>query len=114
MPFKDKKALPNLTNQAMDRNLKKLCKLAGIDEEIRVTTYNGNVRSPVDEPLWSMRNSGDAYIPQKATRAHVASFLGVAAMRTFGKVHKQFLGYDLGYKKQKPQQNNVCCGFQWR
>ena len=37
-PFKDNKALPNYTNQAMNRDIKELCKLAGINEEIRVTT----------------------------------------------------------------------------
>ena len=44
-PFKDNKALPNYTNQAMNRDIKELCKLAGIDEEIRITTYKGNVRT---------------------------------------------------------------------
>ena len=32
-PFKDNKALPNYTNQAMNRDIKELCRLAGIDEE---------------------------------------------------------------------------------
>ena len=36
VPFKDNKALPNLTNQAMNRDVKELCKLSGIDEEIRL------------------------------------------------------------------------------
>lgn len=44
VPFKDNKALPSLTNQAMNRDLKVLCKLAGICEEIRVTTYKGSER----------------------------------------------------------------------
>ena len=39
IPLKDNYALPVYTNQAMNRNIKELCKLAGIDEEIRVTTY---------------------------------------------------------------------------
>jgi len=53
-PFKDNKALPNLTNQAMNRDLKKLCQLAGIDEEIRVTTYKGNVRSDEVHPKYEL------------------------------------------------------------
>ena len=44
IPFPDNKALPNLTNQAMNRDIKKLCELAGINEEIRITTYKGNIR----------------------------------------------------------------------
>ena len=38
---------PYYTNQAMNRDLKKLCKLAGINEEIRITSYKGNER--IDE-----------------------------------------------------------------
>lgn len=53
-PFKDDKALPNLTNQAMNRDLKKLCRLAGIDEEIRVTTYKGNVRTDEVHPKYEL------------------------------------------------------------
>ena len=45
--FKENRALPSLTNQAMNRDLKELCKLAGINEEIRVTTYKGSTR--IDE-----------------------------------------------------------------
>lgn len=54
VPFKDDKALPNLTNQAMNRDLKKLCRLAGIDEEIRVTTYKGNVRTDTIYPKYQL------------------------------------------------------------
>lgn len=54
VPFKDNKALPNLTNQAMNRDVKKLCKLAGIDEEIRVTTYKGNVRTDTIYPKYQL------------------------------------------------------------
>ena len=53
-PFKDNKALPNYTNQAMNRDIKELCKLAGIDEEIRVTTYKGNVRTDKIQPKWEL------------------------------------------------------------
>ena len=47
VPLKDNHALPYYTNQAMNRDIKELCKLAGIDEQIRVTTYKGNER--IDE-----------------------------------------------------------------
>ncbi len=53
-PFKDNKALPNYTNQAMNRDVKELCKLAGIDEEIRITTYKGNVRTDEIHPKWEL------------------------------------------------------------
>ena len=53
-PFKDNKALPNYTNQAMNRDIKELCKLAGINEEIRVTTYKGNVRTDKIQPKWEL------------------------------------------------------------
>ena len=48
------KALPNYTNQAMNRDIKELCKLAGINEEIRVTTYKGNVRTDKIQPKWEL------------------------------------------------------------
>ena len=44
VPFKDNKALPSFTNQAMNRSLKELCQLAEINDPIRITTYKGNVR----------------------------------------------------------------------
>ena len=53
VPFKDNKALPNLTNQAMNRDVKELCKLAGIDEEIRITTYKGSTRTDEVFPKWA-------------------------------------------------------------
>ena len=46
--------LPNYTNQAMIRDIKELCKLAGINEEIRVTTYKGNVRTDKIQPKWEL------------------------------------------------------------
>ena len=36
--------MPNYTNQTMNRDLKELCKLAEINEPIRITSYKGNVR----------------------------------------------------------------------
>jgi integrase len=53
VPFKDNKALPNLTNQAMNRDVKELCKLAGINEEIRITTYKGSTRTDEVFPKWA-------------------------------------------------------------
>ena len=53
-PFKDNKALPNYTNQAMNRDIKELCKLAGINEEIRATIYKGNVRTDKIQPKWEL------------------------------------------------------------
>ena len=53
-PFKDNKALPNYTNQAMNRDIKELCKIAGINEEIRITTYKGNVRTDKIRPKWEL------------------------------------------------------------
>lgn len=50
----DNKALPNMTNQAMNRDLKLLCRLAGIDEEIRVTTYKGSERQDEIHPKWEL------------------------------------------------------------
>lgn len=45
--FPGNKVLPVIKNQPMNRDLKELCKLAGIDDEIRITTYKGNQR--IDE-----------------------------------------------------------------
>ena len=45
--FPGNKVLPVIKNQPMNRDLKELCKLAGIEEEIRITTYKGNQR--IDE-----------------------------------------------------------------
>ena len=54
VPFKDNKALPSFTNQAMNRSLKELCQLAEINEPIRITTYKGNVRTDTVHPKWEM------------------------------------------------------------
>ena len=53
-PFKDNKALPNFTNHAMNRDLKELCRLAGVDDEIRITTYKGNRRIDEIHPKWEL------------------------------------------------------------
>ena len=54
VPFPDDKALPSYTNQAMNRSLKELCQMAGIDEPIRITTYRGNVRKDEIHPKWGL------------------------------------------------------------
>ena len=48
------KALPNYTNQAMNCDIKELCKLAGINDEIRITTYKGNVHTDKIQPKWEL------------------------------------------------------------
>lgn len=42
--FEDDRAFPHLSNQQMNKYLKKLCELAGIDEPICETYYKGNER----------------------------------------------------------------------
>lgn len=53
IPFAEGKALPTLTNQAMNRELKDLCRLAGINEEIRITTFKGSTRIDEVVPKWA-------------------------------------------------------------
>lgn len=45
IPFPDNKALPVISNQKMNDYLEELCKLAGLDEEIRLTSYHGGKRT---------------------------------------------------------------------
>lgn len=52
--FKDGKALPVICNQTMNRELKDLCRMAGIDEEIRITTYKGNQRIDEVKYKWEL------------------------------------------------------------
>ena len=52
--FPKGKALPVLENQSMNRNLKILCKFAGINEEVRITTYKGNVRQDTIKQKWEL------------------------------------------------------------
>lgn len=54
VPFPGDKALPSYTNQAMNRSLKDLCEMAGINEPIRITTYRGNVRKDEVHPKWEL------------------------------------------------------------
>lgn len=48
-PFKDNKALPVISNQRMNDYLKELCKLAEINEPVRMTHFVGHTR--IDEVL---------------------------------------------------------------
>ena len=48
------RALPSFTNQAMNRGLKELCKLAEINDPVRITTYKGNVRQDNVYPKWEL------------------------------------------------------------
>ena len=52
--FSGDRALPSFTNQAMNRSLKELCKLAEINDPIRITTYKGNVRQDNVYPKWEL------------------------------------------------------------
>ena len=45
---------PFYTNQAMNRDLKKLCKMAEINEEIRITTYKGHERIDEIAEKWEL------------------------------------------------------------
>lgn len=54
IPNKDGRVFPNYTNQAMNRDLKTLCKLAGIDQEERITTYKGNERIDEIKKKWEL------------------------------------------------------------
>lgn len=56
-PEPDKRSnlvFPYYTNQAMNRDLKKLCKLSGINEEIRITSYKGNERIDEIKEKWEL------------------------------------------------------------
>lgn len=52
--FSGNKALPVIQNQPMNRELKELCKLAGINETIRITTYKGNQRKDDMKEKWEL------------------------------------------------------------
>ena len=54
IPLTGNRALPSYTNQAMNRSIKDLCQLAGINEPIRITTYKGNVRKDEVHPKWEL------------------------------------------------------------
>lgn len=52
--FDGNKALPVIQNQPMNRELKDLCRLAGINEKIRITTYKGNQRNDEIKEKWEL------------------------------------------------------------
>ena len=52
--FPKDKALPVISNQKMNDYLEDLCKIAGLDEEIRVTTYKGSERIDTVAPKYSL------------------------------------------------------------
>ena len=52
--FPGNKALPVIQNQPMNRELKELCRLAGINEQIRITTYKGNQRQDEIKEKWEL------------------------------------------------------------
>jgi len=54
IPLPGGKALPVYANQVANRELKVLCKLAGINEPIRITTYTGSVRKDVVKEKWEL------------------------------------------------------------
>lgn len=54
IPFKNNKALPVISNQKMNEYLQELCKLAEIDEPIRITYYKGNERKDEVIPKYEL------------------------------------------------------------
>lgn len=54
IPSKNGLVFPFYTNQAMNRDLKELCKLSGIDQEERITTYKGNERIDEIKHKWEL------------------------------------------------------------
>lgn len=53
-PFSGNKALPVIQNQPMNRDLKELCRLAGVNERIRITSYTGNQRKDEVKEKWEL------------------------------------------------------------
>lgn len=45
---------PHYTNQAMNRDLKVLARLAGLDDDYRITTYKGNFRTDEIKKKWQL------------------------------------------------------------
>ena len=52
--FPDKKVLPVLSNQKMNKKLHVLCKLAGITEPVKITHYEGNKRIDKIQPKYEL------------------------------------------------------------
>ena len=55
--FPGDRALPPVLNQTMNRDLKTLCRLAGIDEPVRRTSYRGNRREDTVLPKYALVGS---------------------------------------------------------
>ena len=54
IPLEHNKALPVISNQTMNFYLKELCKMTGIDEPIRLTSYKGNQRIDEVKPKYKL------------------------------------------------------------
>lgn len=52
--FKNGKALPVIGNQAMNRALKVLCRMAGINKPVRITSYRGSCRIDTIKEKWEL------------------------------------------------------------
>ena len=52
--FPGDRALPPVLNQTMNRDLKTLCRMAGIDEPVRVTRYRGSQREDTVRPKYAL------------------------------------------------------------
>ena len=55
--FPGDRALPPVLNQTMNRDLKTLCRLAGIDEPVRITRYRGSRREDTVRPKYALVGS---------------------------------------------------------
>lgn len=55
--FPGNKALPSLNNQNFNRDLKALCRLAGMNEKVRITTYKGSERKDELKEKWELISS---------------------------------------------------------
>lgn len=54
IPFKNNNALPTYTNQALNRDIKELCRIAGINDEILVVSFKGSERIEERHPKWKL------------------------------------------------------------
>ena len=52
--FPGDRALPPVLNQTMNRDLKTLCRMAGIDEPVRITRYRGSQREDTVRPKYAL------------------------------------------------------------
>ncbi|QLH52845.1 MAG: hypothetical protein CH6_0227 [Candidatus Kapaibacterium sp.] len=54
------KALPSISNQKMNAYLKELCQLAGIDEMVTLTRYQGSKKIEISQPKYNLVSSHTA------------------------------------------------------